>query len=144
MLSLRKLTTDDKQALEDAYGGGEHILNATKEREALGSYKFCGFVNGIIVGGLTIRINLAAEQLIYDGHVGYSVIPTYHKNGYATEMLRQALPICKTMGLDKVLLTCYDTNIASIRVIEKNGGTLNGKVIDENGQTFRQYWFGAI
>ena len=37
-------------------------------------------------------------------------------------MLAAALPITKTLGIDEALLTCDETNVASRRVIESNGG----------------------
>ena len=37
-------------------------------------------------------------------------------------MLRLALLEAKKIGLEKVLITCLDDNIASAKVIENNGG----------------------
>jgi predicted acetyltransferase len=39
-------------------------------------------------------------------------------------MLRAALPITFDLGVDPALLTCDVDNIASRRVIERNGGVL--------------------
>jgi predicted acetyltransferase len=56
-------------------------------------------------------------------------------------MLRQALPAARALGLTAVLLTCDDTNVASIRVIEKNGGALREtKTLDANRPPKRYYW----
>ncbi|MGI6717430.1 MAG: GNAT family N-acetyltransferase [Eubacteriales bacterium] len=39
-------------------------------------------------------------------------------------MLSMALPYCRDiLKLSRVLITCDDNNIASAKVIEKNGGT---------------------
>jgi predicted acetyltransferase len=46
------------------------------------------------------------------------------RRGYATEILRQALTIANAHGIDPVLVTCDDTNIASATVIERCGGEL--------------------
>lgn len=56
------------------------------------------------------------------GHIGYDTVPSYRGQGVAGEMLRQALPVARALGLRAALLTCDDTNVASIRVIERNGG----------------------
>lgn len=56
------------------------------------------------------------------GHVGYSVVPWKRRRGYATEALRQMLPLCRAEGLDYVELTTDADNIASRRVIVANGG----------------------
>lgn len=44
------------------------------------------------------------------------------KKGYASEMLKLVLPICRDFGESKVLLTCDKGNVASQRTIIKNGG----------------------
>lgn len=46
-------------------------------------------------------------------------------------------------GLNKVLITCNDNNIGSIRVIKKNSGLLQDKIINViNGveRITRRYW----
>jgi predicted acetyltransferase len=56
-------------------------------------------------------------------------------------MLRQALPVAHALGLTAVLLTCDDTNAASIRVIERNGGSLKETMaFDTNTPRKRYYW----
>jgi predicted acetyltransferase len=37
-------------------------------------------------------------------------------------MLKAALPIAREVGIDRVLITCDVDNVASRKVIEKNGG----------------------
>jgi predicted acetyltransferase len=58
----------------------------------------------------------------YGGHVGYDVRPSARRRGHATAMLRRALPWCRDLGIDPVLVTCDVDNVASRRVIEKAGG----------------------
>ena len=75
------------------------------------------------------------------GHIGYDTVPSFRCRGVATEMLRQALPVARALGLPSVLLTCDDTNAASIRVIERNGGSLReAKALDTNRPLKRYYW----
>ena len=76
------------------------------------------------VGRLSIRHALNDALRIEGGHVGYDTVPSFRGRGVATEMLRQTLPIARTLGLTSVLITCDDTNARSIRVIERNGGVL--------------------
>ncbi len=54
-------------------------------------------------------------------------------------MLAFALEEAKKIGLEKVLITCYDTNISSRRVIEKNGGIFE-RYTEKDGQKMRRYW----
>lgn len=58
------------------------------------------------------------------GHIGYSVVPWKHGRGYATRALALLLPDVKREGLEFVEITTDETNLASQRVIEKNGGQL--------------------
>jgi predicted acetyltransferase len=56
------------------------------------------------------------------GHIGYAVVPWKRNLGYATQALRETLPLARAEGLDWVDLTTDETNSASIRVIEATGG----------------------
>lgn len=76
------------------------------------------------VGRISIRHELNDALRAFGGHIGYDTVPSFRGRGVATEMLRQALPVARGLGLTEVLVTCDETNAASIRVIEKNGGTL--------------------
>jgi len=76
------------------------------------------------LGQLSIRHTLNRRLRFKGGHIGYSVRPSQRRRGHATLMLRLALPVAHRMGIDPALITCDDTNIASRRVIEANGGVL--------------------
>ena len=58
------------------------------------------------------------------GHIGYTVVPWMQKKGYASFALQEILKIASTQVLSVVQVVTDVTNTASIRVIEKNGGTL--------------------
>jgi predicted acetyltransferase len=93
------------------------------------------------VGRISIRHELNDTLLVEGGHIGYDTLPSFRRRGVATEMLRQALPMARALGLKAVLLTCDDTNAASIRVIESNGGSLHEtKALDPNRPLKRYYW----
>ncbi len=94
-----------------------------------------------IVGMLQIRHCLNDYLLLYCGHIGYSVRPSERRKGYATQMLKAVLPFCKTLGLDRVLITSHTENEASRRTILKNGGIYENTVQepDEN-KDIERYW----
>lgn len=92
-----------------------------------------------LVGMVNIRHRLNDGLLVYGGHIGYSVAKSERRKGYATEILRQALTICKEMGIDRVLLTCNKDNIGSAKVIMANGGVLQDEIVHEDRATQR-YW----
>lgn len=58
------------------------------------------------------------------GHIGYAVPPWKEGRGYATAALAHVLEDARARGLALVELTTDPDNIASQRVIEKNGGYL--------------------
>ncbi|SCN23486.1 putative acetyltransferase [Clostridium sp. N3C] len=54
-------------------------------------------------------------------------------------MLSIALPIAKKLGLNKVLITCDKTNLASAGTIKSNGGILENEVC-QDGEIVQRYW----
>ena len=55
-------------------------------------------------------------------------------------MLRQSLDVAKAVGLDRVLITCDDDNVASIKLIESCGGVLENLILTDDGTPTRRYW----
>ena len=74
------------------------------------------------VGMLRIRHQLTEELRTTGGHIGYRVRPSMRRAGHATRMLELALPFAHALGIDPLLVTCDESNVASRKVIEKNGG----------------------
>ena len=92
------------------------------------------------VGRIAIFHELNEALRVEGGHIGYDTVPSFRGRGVATEMLRQALPVARGLGLTSVLLTCDDTNAASIRVIERNGGVLQGTKVLNAGRPPKRYY----
>jgi predicted acetyltransferase len=96
------------------------------------------------VGRISVHHELNDALRVEGGHIGYDTVPSFRRRGVATEMLRQALPVARRLGLTEVLITCDDTNAASIRVIEKNGGTLRETKALEAGKPLKRYYLIAL
>lgn len=95
------------------------------------------------IGEIVIRPKLNDALERYGGHIGYGVRYSCQNRGFGTRMLRLALDRAREMGLTRVLITCDDENIASARVIEKNGGLLEDVIENDIAGTkvrTRRYW----
>jgi predicted acetyltransferase len=99
-----------------------------------------GLVGGLYAGRISIRHELNENLKMEGGHIGYDTVPEFRGRGVATRMLAGALPVARRLGLERVLLTCNDSNAASIRVIEKNGGVLETTRAIPGKGLKRYYW----
>lgn len=99
--------------------------------------EFCGMI------GLRYMRGQPALPPQVPGHIGYSVVPWKRRRGYATEALAMILPVAREVGLKRVFLACSRRNVASSRVIEKNGGVPTGYSFPPTGSLARGdrgYW----
>jgi predicted acetyltransferase len=95
-----------------------------------------------IVGRVAIRHELNDFLLRVGGHIGYVVVPEFRRQGYATVILRRSLGIAhRDLGISRVLVTCDDDNVGSIKTIEQNGGVLENIVAGPDlDKPKRRYW----
>ena len=98
--------------------------------------------DGEVVGFISLRHELNEYLHAFGGHIGYSVRPSRRRQGYATAALSLALDRAREIGLDRVLLTCDDDNVASARTIENAGGELEDVREGPEGHDamVRRYW----
>lgn len=78
--------------------------------------------NNEIIGILNARWDKVPVLMLFGGLIGYSIRPKYRGKGYANEMLKLGLDKFKEKGINEILISCKDFNIASKKVIEKNNG----------------------
>lgn len=93
--------------------------------------------DGKRIGTAEIRLKLNEYMRKFGGNLGYSIIHKERNKGYGQEVLSQLLEICKTKKMDNILITCYEDNIPSKKMIEAAGGILDGIAADEQGKILR-------
>ena len=100
-------------------------------------------VDGELVGRISIRHELNDALLQWGGHVGYGVRPRFRRRGYASQMLARSIARLRAGGVEDVLVTCADDNLASAATIERAGGVLENVVVNPGGRPTRRYWIPA-
>ena len=94
-----------------------------------------------LLGMIQIRHYFNEYLEKYAGHIGYSIRPGERRKGYATEMLRLALPFCRELGLKKVLISCEPWNIGSEKTILHNGGVYESTVyLPDEDIYLKRHW----
>jgi predicted acetyltransferase len=94
-----------------------------------------------LLGISRLRHHLTPGLMVEGGHIGYQIRPSERRKGYGTALLRLTLGRAAARGLARARVTCDADNVGSIRVIENNGGVLDGEALSvERGVPMRQYW----
>ncbi|WP_350310220.1 GNAT family N-acetyltransferase [Rhodococcus sp. MEB041] len=86
------------------------------------------------LGSLVLRHRLTDDE--GGGHIGCHVVYPWQRRGHATRMLRAALGRCSRMGITRALLTVAPDNVASLKVVERNGGVPDG--VNHEGEA--RFW----
>ena len=139
--------TDGLRRIEDPEEWVEHCRlakdrkNIPEGRVSATQFIFVREEDKKIVGMLQIRHYFNDYLEKYGGHIGYSVAPSERRRGYATQMLQMALPKCKELGIEKILITCIDNNVGSRKAILSNGGVYESTVFEpEERVNLERYW----
>lgn len=97
--------------------------------------------NGAYIGTVDIRHGLTESLENYGGHIGYDIRPSERGKGYGSTILALALPKARELGIARVRVMCDESNVASRKVIEKNGGVFVDKGVNpENDAVTLRYW----
>ena len=114
----------------------EYLENFKEESSILENYvpsreyllvKECGGEK-FLIGMINLRLALNEYFNEYGGHVGISIAPNFQGKGYGTQALKLILEEAKKMKMKKLLINCEEKNIASAKIIEKNGGIFESQV----------------
>jgi predicted acetyltransferase len=105
--------------------GSDHWLVGGDRLLALANFRHC----------------LIPELEDHGGHIGYVVRPSERRKGYGTKLLALMLDEARNRGLTRLLLTCDPANIASAKIIQRNGGVLASESWSPNAKRVTsRYW----
>lgn len=93
-----------------------------------------------VLGSISLRHRLNDFLLHVGGHIGYGVRPSARRRGVATAALGLALEQARSIGLQRVLITCGKDNVASACTIEHWGGDLEDVRETPDHGVIRRYW----
>lgn len=125
---FRDSRKEDVLARFDAYA---HERDLPPNRVGAHFYWLVDDARGRFLGEISVRHRLTEALRRYAGHIGYGVRASEQGKGYGTLMLKLALERARELGIKQVLITCDDDNMASARVIEKNGLALQDRIVNE-------------
>ncbi|MBO5167442.1 MAG: GNAT family N-acetyltransferase [Lachnospiraceae bacterium] len=116
------------------------IANVEKPKVPAITYFYVREEDDKIIGMVNIRLALNDFLREEGGHIGYSIRPTERQKHYATDMLKEALKVCETIGIHEVLVTCDKSNIASAKVIQNCRGELDAEFYSATfGEVIQRY-----
>ena len=111
----------------DAISDGEINLRISQkyqgDDELLPFYYYDICVGDIAVGKISVRIGNNYHSY-YNGNIGYEIDKEYRGNNYAYNACKLVLQVAKAHGMNELILTCDESNIASYKTIEKLGADL--------------------
>lgn len=130
------LETDDVRSSE----GFREFVDRLLAKEASSGDDGCTFrwivEDGEVLGGIALR-HESAQNVEVLGNIGYGLRPSARGRGVATVALREMLCLAQSLGMNRVLLTCFTDNMASMKTIERCGGVLDGVVTTDRGEVGR-------
>ena len=126
--SLVKRCEDDSQGINLPAGFIPHTTYWLVKDDAL------------VIGVSNLRHWLTPSLEREGGHIGIGIRPSERGQGYGRLLLGETLVKARAMGIRRVLMTCNQTNTASINTIIKNGGVLDSELSKPNGTVIQKYW----
>jgi predicted acetyltransferase len=91
-----------------------------------------------VLGGLALRYG-TDDYTRTTGHIGYGIRPSARRRGLASWALGQILDEARAVGLDRALVVCAVSNLASAKTIERCGGVFES-ITDSKFGPIRRNW----
>ena len=115
----------------------------TANPNGINSTLFFVILDEEILGAIQVRHHIDHPRLFIDwecgGHIGYWLRPSARGKWLAWEMLKLGLIEARKLGIEKVLISAYEDNIASWKTIEACAWIF-AKMIEKEGKMLKVYW----
>jgi predicted acetyltransferase len=93
---------------------------------------------GEILGVSNLRHYLNDRIRHHGGHIGLGVRPSYRGRGFGNLLLSLTIQEARRKGITQLHIHCHKSNIASARMIARNGGVLDSEVSDDGTEEIIQ------
>ena len=101
----------------------EEWLKMVSENEAITGIYWAIVCDGKLIGSISV------EKKDDDAEIGYMILNEYTNKGIATEAVKQICSIAfKALSIKQITANVFQPNIASIRVLLKNGFKYKGAI----------------
>ena len=101
----------------------EEWLKMVSGNEAITGIYWAIVYDGKLIGSISV------EKKDDDAEIGYMILNEYTNKGIGTEAVKQICPIAfKILSLEQITANVFQPNIASIRVLLKNGFKYKGAI----------------
>jgi predicted acetyltransferase len=100
------------------------------------------FVDGQDVGFIQIRHRPSHGSYVapeFATNIAYAIHIPFRRRGYGTMILKLGLLEARKLGLREVLIGSEVENVASVKIIERNGGVLLKAFQDHGGSESNHY-----
>ncbi|MBQ6322683.1 MAG: GNAT family N-acetyltransferase [Lachnospiraceae bacterium] len=102
--------------------------------------------DGSVVGNISVEKK--SDVYCKDGEIGYLLLTEHWSKGIMTEAVRQICDVAfSELDLVRITALVYEPNVASQRVLQKNGFVQEGiqkKAVYKNGQLYDLYLYGKL
>lgn len=95
------------------------------------------------IGTFVLRHDLTVALKQTGGHIAYQIRPSKLRQGYATQGLLLCLSEALKLGLEEVLITCHEDNIASYKTMNNVMVKMGGREMEPSeteGHKNRRIW----
>ncbi len=98
------------------------LIKQESSSEGVGSTEYWLMKASEHLGTLQLRHELHGRFLKFQSQIRYEIAESERGKGYGNLILKLGLEQAKLLGFQTLTITCLETNLASQKIIEKNGG----------------------